>query len=73
MLALLVAPTLSLRLRISRVLRQATLAVLAFALLTDVTLLLIGSSVAGIRQRLLVVIARAWQLTLARSLRRTAT
>jgi hypothetical protein len=63
--ALLGAALLSLRSRIAHGLRRVTLALLTLALLGDVTLLLMGPSVAGIRQRLLVAAACGWQLTLA--------
>jgi hypothetical protein len=64
-IALLAAVILSLRLPVAHALRQFILAVLAFAFIADVVLLLIGAGVAGARQRLLVTLACGWQLLLA--------
>jgi hypothetical protein len=63
-LALVLAVVLSLRLRVSRVLERTSVLVLAVALTGDVVLLLIGASVGGVRQRLLLGVACVWQLTL---------
>jgi MFS family permease len=63
-LALIAAALLSLRIRERPTLTRVTMALLAFALPADIVLLALGSSVAGIRQRLLVVIGCAWQLGL---------
>lgn len=62
--ALLAAALLSLRIRTPEALRRATGVLLAFALPADALLLALGSDVAGVRQRLLVAVACAWQLTL---------
>lgn len=62
--ALFVAALLSLRVRHRPSLRRATVALLALAAPGDAVLLALGSDVAGIRQRLLVVIACVWQLAL---------
>ncbi len=60
-IGLLAAALLSLRLA-RRDLRRVTLALVSFAVLGDVVLLAVGSDVGGIRQRLLVAVACAWQL-----------
>ncbi len=65
--ALVAAVLLSLRLRDTRHLRGVTIGLLAIAVPVDIVLLVVGSEVAGIRQRLLVVIACIWQLTLLAS------
>lgn len=62
-IALLLAALLSLRLR-THWLRHFTAAALATALAADLILLAIGSEVAGVRQRVLVAAACAWQLAL---------
>jgi Protein of unknown function (DUF998) len=63
-LALALAVLLSLWLRIPRALRRTSVLVLVITLAGDGVLLLIGPSVAGMRQRLLVGAACVWQLTL---------
>lgn len=60
-IALLSAALLSLRLRAGG-LRQFTRVALAIALPADLILLAIGGDVAGVRQRVLVATACAWQL-----------
>jgi hypothetical protein len=66
--ALLAAALLSLRLTSER-LRHLTVTVLVIALPADLILLAIGSEVAGVRQRVLVAAACAWQLALLASRR----
>jgi hypothetical protein len=44
--------------------KRWTLAVVVFAVATDIGLLLVGASVGGIRQRLLVAAGCAWQASL---------
>lgn len=62
--ALLLAALLSLRLPSRPVLRKVTGWLLALACAGDLVLLAVGSGVAGIRQRLLVLVACIWQLAL---------
>lgn len=64
-IGLLAAVLLSLRFTVSRVLQRVALAVLLLAVPADVALLVVGPSVAGARQRLLVLLACAWELALA--------
>jgi hypothetical protein len=63
-IALLLGVLLSLRIGKPRALRRATMSLLLFVIPADVLLLVIGSEVAGIRQRLLVVGACVWQMLL---------
>lgn len=63
-IALLFAALLSLCMRARPVLRRVTVVLLALACASDVLLLVLGSGVAGIRQRLLVLIGCMWQLAL---------
>ena len=63
-IALLSAALLSLQTRTPRGFRRATGVTLVLALTADSLLLALGSDVAGIRQRLLVAVACAWQLAL---------
>ena len=63
-IALIAAALLSLRSPERPKLHRVTIVLLAFALPADAVLLAIGSDVAGIRQRLLVVIGCLWQLGL---------
>jgi Protein of unknown function (DUF998) len=62
-LALLAAAILSLRIDTVRT-KRLTAALLGLAVPVDFALLLIGSDVAGIRQRVLVVVACLWQLAM---------
>ncbi len=62
--ALLAALLLSLRLRERPTLRKVTLALLALGVPTTVLLFVLGSEAAGIRQRVLLLAACIWQLTL---------
>lgn len=64
-LALLAAVLLSLRLPDTARLRRGTTLLLAIALPADVFLLLVGSSVDGVRQRVVVAAACLWHLALA--------
>jgi hypothetical protein len=71
-LALVLAVVLSLRLRFSRVLEGTSVLVLAIALIGEVVLLMIGVSVGGVRQRVLLGSACAWQIMLVVLLARRA-
>jgi MFS family permease len=66
-LALLAAVLLSLRVQQRPKLRRLSLLLLALALPADLILLVLGSDVAGIRQRVLVAIGCTWQLCLLKS------
>lgn len=63
-IALLAAALLSLRLNGQPSWRRSTLALLACGLPAAVVLLVVGSDVAGIRQRVLVLVGCSWQLGL---------
>lgn len=63
-LALFAAAILSLRSQDAARLRPLTLSVLALAITADLVLLLVGPSVAGVRERALVCAACVWQTAL---------
>ena len=62
--ALLFSALLSLRLPAGSAFRRLTVALLVLACSGDVVLLEVGSSVGGIRQRILVLVGCAWQLAM---------